>query len=280
MPRDQNDFRKRLLLHLASKPGTLFPFVAGVTVLLGTWAVGPLAAGIPIFAGLCCLLGSAGHFLTNLLVGNEKAAKKVLEEIRDEAHQAREKELDALEEELVRDGDPRTERYLHDLRTLTARLIEENASFMQSNVDVYTALDLVSKVEELFNLSVQALAKTLKLWETAEVINSPKARIPIMEERERLIKDVQKSIEKLGTILVDVQKIEIDEGENYNLAQIRQDLDRSIHIARDARSKVNEWEKRFEERGMSTFNGEGDTEPHLGENPPVEDSPLADPQRE
>lgn len=267
MLQDQNDFRKRLLLHLLSKPGTLFPFVAGVTVLLGTWAVGPLAAGIPVFAALCCLLGSAGSFLTNLLVGNEKAAKKVLEEIRDEARQARDKELDEMEEALARDGDPRTERYLHDLRTLTGRLIEENASFMQSNIDVYTALDMVSKVEELFTLSVQALAKTLKLWETAEAINSPKARIPIMEERERLIKDVQKSIEKLGTILVDVQKIGIDDGKDFNLAHIREDLDRSIHIARDARSKVNDWEKRFEERGMSTLDGEYDTEPHTMNDP-------------
>ncbi|MDP7421350.1 MAG: hypothetical protein QGH40_05710, partial [bacterium] len=145
MLQDQAEFRKRLLLHLLSKPGTLFPFVTGVTVLLGTWAVGPLAAGIPVFAALCCILGSAGTFLTNLVLGNEKAAKKVLEEIRDEARQTREKELDELEKNLIRDGDPRTEQYLHDLRTLTARLIEENSSLMHSNVDVYTALEVVAK---------------------------------------------------------------------------------------------------------------------------------------
>ncbi len=262
MLQDQAEFRKRLLLHLLSKPGTLFPFVTGVTVLLGTWAVGPLAAGIPVFAALCCILGSAGTFLTNLVLGNEKAAKKVLEEIRDEARQTREKELDELEKNLIRDGDPRTEQYLHDLRTLTARLIEENSSLMHSNVDVYTALEVVAKVEELFNLSVQAIAKTLKLWDTADAISSQEARIPILEERERLIQDVKKSIEKLGTILVDVQKIDIDQGENFNLAQLRQDLDRSIHIAREARLKVNEWEKRFEARGTSIENDEVDTEPH------------------
>ena len=248
---DKSKYRKKVLLRLLSSGYTLCPFLAGVTLLLGTWAVGPAKPGIPIFAALCCLLGSAGAFFTRLMLSSDTIGKKVVEEMQQDAKQDRERGLDDLEKRLERDDDPRTEQYLRDLRALTAQLaaLREDSSSVFSGMDPFSTLELTMKVEELFNLGVQSLERTLALWETVQRLGSADVKRPIVSAREEMLNEVRKSIEQLGCIIAGIQKLSIAGGEHSELARIREDLDRSIKDAAAVQAQVVEWKSSYEKTG-------------------------------
>ena len=248
---DKAKYRKRVLLRLLSSGYTLCPFLAGITILLGTWAVGPARPGIPIFAGLCCLLGSAGAFFTRLMFSSDKVGKQVVDEMQQEARRDRERALDDLCKRLEQDDDPSTEQYLRDLRALTARLaaLREDSSAAFSGMDPVSTLELTMKVEELFDLGVQSLERTLVLWETARQLASAEVKRQILAARGDLLNEVRKSIEQLGSIIAGIQKLSLASGEHSELARLRQDLDRSIKDAAAVQAQVSEWKTTYEQTG-------------------------------
>ena len=58
---DRKRLVKKVLLSLLSHPATLCPFVAGVMLLLATWALS-LKAGVFIFMAISLMLISIGIF--------------------------------------------------------------------------------------------------------------------------------------------------------------------------------------------------------------------------
>ena len=248
---DKKELRKRILLRLMSSGTTLFPFLAGVTVLLGTWVVSPERAGIPVFLALCCILGACGTFITRLMLGSEKIGNEIIQEMQQEARQAREKGLDDLDKRLSKDGDARTRQYLRDLRALMSRLegFRQDARSGFSGMNLYSTIEVISKVEDLFNVSVESLERTLKLGSTAKQVSSAEVKRSILAVREELMTEVRKSIEQLGKILAGIQKLGISDASGSNLAHIRTELDRSIKDAQAVQDQVASWKASFEDTG-------------------------------
>lgn len=245
---DKTEFRRKVLLRLLSRPSTIGPLLAGVTILLGVWAVSPATAGFWAFGGIACILLSAGVALTRLMLRGEDVGRQVIDEMHQEAREERARALDGLEHRLIRDGDPRTEQELRDLRALAAGLKAsmEGSSTWSSSVDAYSTLEIVSQVERLFGLSVDSMERTLTLWQTAEQIQSEDARQPLVEEREELIKDVGQTIAQLGRILAEIQRLSTGHGTTSDLARIREELDRSVSTAKTVQDEVAEWERSLE----------------------------------
>ena len=239
---DKGKFRKRLLLEIASRPFTLWPFVLGSTILLTTWTFS-LRSGVAAFAGIASILAAVGTFFTRLLLGSEKLGKTVIDDLQKEMVQQREASLDDLERRLCSDGDTRTENSLRDLRTLAKAFRERRA--WSASLNASSTFDILSGVEQLFNRCVVSLERSLNLWYTAYKISTPDARQPILTQRELIIEDVAKSIKQLSKILAGIQSIR-DDGSSYDseLGRIRQELDRSLQVA-----------KMVEER-MQTFSAE------------------------
>jgi len=246
---DKKEFRRKVLLRLLSSPSTIAPMLAGVTILFGIWAMSPAGAGLWGFGALACILLSAGVALTRLTLHGEEMGKQVIDEMHQAAREQRTRALDELEHRLVRDGDPRTEQHLRDLRALASglRASIEASSKWSSSVDAYSTLEIVGKVEGLFSLSVESIERTLTLWQTAEQIGSEAARKPLLQEREELIADVGQTIAQLGRILADIQRLSTGHGTVSDLAQIREQLDRSIGTARAVQAEVAEWERDLED---------------------------------
>jgi hypothetical protein len=237
---DSAQVRRRVLLKLATSPSALVPFLAGATLLVISWAL-DLRSGGAVFAGIVSVLIGAGLFLTRLFAGSDGLEKAVLADMQEEARQAREKELDQLDKDLGKDGDPRTEQILRDLRVLTAAL--EQDKIWSSGMNLQSGFDLAEGVDQLFRGGVAALRKALELWKTARDIATPDARKPILARRERLIEELRTSVGHLGKILAEVQAMGSSEASDQQLQNVRRELDASLDVAKRVEQRMTRWEK-------------------------------------
>jgi hypothetical protein len=101
-----------------------------------------------------------------------------------------------------------------------------------------TAIEVHSKVQQIFDQSVHSLEQTLKLGETARQLLSPAARAPILDQRERLIADLEAGIHQLGDTLAALQRLGAGDASSSELAHLRQDLDRSLALANTVEARL------------------------------------------
>lgn len=235
------EYRKRVLMRILSSPFVLLPFIAGATVSLATWALGLEPAAIYWFSSIVAMLMSPGVFITKMLVGSEVVCKDVMEEMQEEANQAGKNELDDLEKALIADGDPRTEKQLRDLRTLVSNFSDSKFSALE--IDAMSAVEIMSTVEELFTQSVKHLKQTLDLWNAASELENPKARKPLLEQRENLIIEVEKSIEQLGQNLADIEVMRLSSDPGGDLKKIREQLAGQIKDVETIKTEMNDFKK-------------------------------------
>lgn len=222
------ELKKRVLVHLAASPITLFPFLSGVTYLALYFGFGLRNAALS-FASLVAIVFSAGAFLTRLLLGAEGTVKKVAEEIQEERDAAREKDLNNLDEQLQEDKDPRTERCLRDLRKFTGLFRESRDS--GDVTTLLTRAEILAKVEELFTACIKSLERSLELWQRAQGIYSKAAQKPILDRRESIIEDVQASIRRLGETYAAMAGLGQGEDSGAELDRIRSEVEQSLAVA-------------------------------------------------
>ena len=171
---NKSKFRKKVLLNLISHPLTLYPFAGGATILIVMWILG-LNPILSLFLGCCGFLASIGGFFTNLFLNLDKISKEAFEELQVEAQNSQEEALDSLDQRLQEDGDPRTEKLLRELRSLTSAFKDGKGWY--SNLGTSSAIEIESKVRELFQGCVAYLERTLELCRRADAgLSSTKGR--------------------------------------------------------------------------------------------------------
>lgn len=232
---DKQAFRRKYLLGLMARPETLVPGVLGTTLLLGAWALG-IGGGAAMFAGLAGLLGSSGMLVTRIIMGEPGTAQAAIEELQQEALRDRNRRLDALEEGLERDDDPRTQEMLRELRGMARDF--ETVRALDTEFDVGRAFDIAWNVEELFRQGVESLEKSLTLWTTAQGMASERLRGDMLARRARLIEDVRESLERLGDVLVSVHQLGTCDKDLAGAARIREELDRQLEVAKRVANRM------------------------------------------
>lgn len=227
-------------------PSFIFPFLAGITDLVALWALS-IPSGIGIFAGIAAIVAAVGIVLTRITIGHKALVKEALESVQQEALLAREQALDDLDKRLAADGDHRTESCLRDLRALAGAF--EQGRAWAGSLNSSTGIDVLSGVDQLFKQCVVSLEKTLELWYTARRMVTSAARKPILKQRELLIADVTESIQKLGKVLADIQSLQVGSGRQHSeLAEIRQELDQSLKVARRVKKRLKAFEEEIEKQ--------------------------------
>ena len=236
--------KRKVLLHALSSPLTVLPFVAGITALVGMWVFG-LRADIGVLAGVAGVFGSAGVFITNLILKGEAYAVQALQETQVEERADHESELDSLDVRLCRDNDPRTEAALRDLRSLV-RAFQEYIGRPGLDVDVLSSTNIESAVQELHDQCVNSLERSLQLWETAAKLHTRAAREPILKEREDIIGEVGHSIRQLGEALASIQTLGLNNGATSELVRIGQELDQRLAVAKQVEQRVRTFESQLQ----------------------------------
>ena len=207
----------------------------GMTVLTAFWA--PDGRWGWLFAALAGVLTSAGAYVTRLLLTGEKTAKTVIAEMEDESRQARQAALDDLDQRLVNaDDDPRPEAALRDLRALL-KAFEEMGS-QADTAHLHVALEVRTKVQQLFDQSVHSLEQTLKLGDTAAQLRMPAARKPILDQREKVLDEVKAGIKQLGGTLAALQSLDVAGQTDASLSQLREELDQSLAVANRVEARL------------------------------------------
>lgn len=228
---DPKRFRRRLLYRLANSPSTLVPFAGGVAALV----VGGLVLGSPIaaFGGVVAMLAGVGACATRFFMGNEKAAQLALEDLQGQDSRNRERELDRLDRELRRDGDPRTEQLLRDLRQLLRPFQGEGVDVpLLQGTPAALSFDIGARAHDLFLECTRMLRQSLELWRTAQGVSTQAAAGPILERREAIIGRVRGGVEQLGRSLATLQTLGSGPEGDDDLERVRRELDESLDIAR------------------------------------------------
>ncbi|MCZ6680804.1 MAG: hypothetical protein O7E52_26540 [Candidatus Poribacteria bacterium] len=223
----------------------IFPFAAGATLAFVTWVLNLEPAILFLFAsGVVGVLGPVGGFITKWTTGLDEISKQALKELQKEAHREQEGQLDALHKQLAADGDARTEKMLADLRTLHQSFkAEANEHTWPSSVPANVAFELAYKVEALFQESVNCLKDTLKLGEKARNAATRTVTQSLLQERERLIVDVQETIAQLAKIYGEVLTLGTNSDET-KLSRLRNELDENIRFAQEVDQTMHELESR------------------------------------
>lgn len=234
---DKKRFRKEFVLHLATSPATLVPLLVG-----GTAAGAGILFGAPlvVLAGVTAMLGGGGVCATRFLVGAKKVAERVVAKLEAEDRATRKDHLDALDHRLLEDNDPRTEDLLRDLRRMVDPLYGGVNTTLFAGVPTVTGLEIKRKIEELFERCVILLDQTLVLWRNAQELKSPKAREPFIAQRERLIEEVGRSIERISATLAGLETMGSRADDETEVRRIRDDLERTLAVARRVDVRMRE----------------------------------------
>jgi ElaB/YqjD/DUF883 family membrane-anchored ribosome-binding protein len=234
---NETEVRKKVFIRLLGHPVVIAPFVLGVTGCTAVWALS-FPAGIGWFAACAGMLGSAGAYLSRVLLDNGRTARAVLAEAEQKEQHATQAALDELDRRLVAaDDDPRPETALRDLRALV-RAFDEFVDRTDS-LNAPAVIEVRSRVRQLFDYSVRSLEQTRQLGDTAKILHLPEARKPLLEQREKIIADIQAGIQQLGDTLAALQRLGTGDQSNRELSRLRDELDQSLQIASRVEARLN-----------------------------------------
>jgi hypothetical protein len=236
LKKKKSSFKKKVIRKLLSHPPTLFLFLAGMTDLAALWAL-QIDSGVGLFAGIACILGSLGLLVSRWFLSSDELTEEVVAEIRDEAKEDHENKLDQLEERLSADQDPRTETQLKTLRDIMGCF--HHSSPKERPLFSRSSFDILSGVQQLFSGCVFSLEKSLQLWHTAMRMQTEEGRNLILDQRERIIGEIDQSIRQLGKILAEIQILEVGSAsEESDLARIRKELNQSLKVAKNVEERM------------------------------------------
>lgn len=236
-----NEIQKKVLLDLLVNPTTSFSTVVGTSLLLAGWAAGSALVG---FVGVMLLLIGAGVTVTSLICNFEGLTVKAIKALRDEREAAKNRELNDLDRRLVRDRDPRDQQMLRELRQLRQEFRDDMAG---ERLSACVPPEAVDQIEELFWGCVKSLEYVYKLMETAKGRRG-KAKEKILTEREQVLTEVRKSVDQFRDNIAAIRTLS-HKAENTDLAQLREQLNHSLEVARRAEQAMHEptVEERYKE---------------------------------
>lgn len=238
--------RKELIKRLLLKPVDVFtvlPFVLGVTTGLAAWAF-DFRSGIWWFSSLVLILLAALFYVQRLALKWGSYSDRIIADWQAAETLIREQRLDELHVKLKKDNDKRTDDLLDDLRVVTgalAREVGQSSGWVRS-----LSQETMSVVDQLFGACIHYLDKTYELYTTAMSVKDKTIRKRHMDEREKLIEEVQKSLHQLGEILVNVRAINLKRATNSPVAdpelagleRLRKELSMKLHAAKEIEEAV------------------------------------------
>ncbi|GAA4428411.1 hypothetical protein [Bremerella cremea] len=219
--------KKKVLLDLFVSPWTVIPIVGGLSAWLLSWGIdGNTTLNV---IGLAGVLAGMGIQASRLIFGIEDLTARAHNYVTEQERLERNQHLDQLARRLEQDQDPRSEQCLNRLRALYTSL-ELDAPVG------HAAISIREKVDKLFNAAVRQLERSLELWDKANRLPGKIGR-PLLEERRKAVDEVVLTVEHLARTVQQYHSFQLRDSDD-ELAKLRQELDRTIEVARRAEEVI------------------------------------------
>jgi hypothetical protein len=233
--------RKKVLLDLFAAPSTVIPLASGLTLLIGSWAVG--GNNPATFAGVAGVLAGLGMFASRLVLGLEAITHRAYDYVVDHQRQEENQQLALLQQRLLADDDPRTDNCLHELRSLH--------EILRAKVDRgelgRASTDVLDRVSDLYRTCIHQLRQSVDLRDAAKQL-SGSARRSVLQQRDQIVREVTSSIAELGQLLERFLASSTERNRD-ELRRLRSELESAIDVARRAEHRTAQWER--EARNLS-----------------------------
>lgn len=229
------NLKRKVAFEILTSWLVLSPLAVGLTILIGVWAVSFAGSGLWTAIGGLLTLVSGAIWVTRFFGGSKSIEERVLGKIKAEVEREDRKRLDELDSRLSEDGDHRTEFALRDLRKLRQAIHS-----CETPENIVSCSEIIDGIENLFEDSVKALDKSLKLTYTINTLTTFEARKSLKENREKLIEGVQKSIIEIGNIVGDLQVL-ADSGYD-NQEELRQQLSDKVGVVKEVHEQMTRWQ--------------------------------------
>ena len=231
-----SEVRRKVFLDLFAAPSTLLPIVGGATALIVSWAMG----GEPslTFGGIAASLAGFGLFASRLVFGLEAMTESAHEYVEEKHRQAREAALADLDKRLTTDRDPRTQTALRELRHLYGQF---QVSVRKHGGTAANAVDVLEKVDQMFQVCVEQLEHSYQLWMTARRLDG-QAQNRTLLQRDELIRDVLVTVDHIASAVQQYEGMKLTK-KTKSLSRLRDELSESLSAAREAERRMAEWEK-------------------------------------
>ena len=232
------DINNKMLLDLLVGPVTTGLTTLGVSLLLISWAFG-LSAIFP-FLGLIAILAGVGVAATSFVFNHEEATSQAVKAIQEQARQVKENELDQLDALLVVARGPQPDRdqsYLRELRVSYDHFLKD---VEQGNLSEFVTEDIIKQIKDLFDGCIKSLSYSYDLWTNASKVQG-KAREDFLKDREAVIDEVGKSLERFNETIIGVRNLNL-KSKQGDLGKLRQQLDDSLEVARRTEQRMAELE--------------------------------------
>jgi len=227
-----DEIKRKVYLDIFASPGTLLPVAAGLTALIGSWAVDGNA--ILNFAGVAGLLTGLGVLATRLILGLDQITQRAYEHVVDRQRRQQEDSLERLHTRLLTDEDPRTQTCLQELRHVYGRLQEQVA---QGRVNA-AAYSVIEGVDQIFQTTVAQLEHSVELWETAKTMRGS-ARQKVLQQRDDIVREICLTVDHVGQTMQRFEEMTTHKNRS-ELARLREELDQSIQVARQVERRTDE----------------------------------------
>jgi hypothetical protein len=234
---ERKEIRRRLLLKLFGSPLTLLPMMAGTIATLSP-VFFDIQPGIPLFIGISAITAATVGTALRALLGRDKITQEIIDEANEEVVFARQRQLLALRTRLKHDGDPRTEGLFDDLQHLVEDL---KGADIEETLNEAAADDLQQGIDNLYQGCLNTLEKTVELHHTAVGLNTRKAREALMNERERLLSEVERSVERLGGIVTELRTMSIAGPSAAKLDDLSGALKDTLQAAKQTEEEASRW---------------------------------------
>lgn len=222
--------RNRMIFELLVSPWSVFPAVGGLSILMLSWALN--VWGTVSFMGFLSVLFGVGAAVTNLFLNLDSIAEKAVKALRDQKIRERESQLNTLNDKLWLTENQKERHQLFDLRKLYKTFLDD---LEKDRMDV--SPEILSRVEQIFNMSVASIEEAFNIWSEIKTID-PNSKLisKLKQRREKLLSEVQKSVELLSNTMVEVRASSLDS--NSDLSRLRDDLFIQIESARRTKERM------------------------------------------
>ncbi len=209
------------------------------SAILGT-AVGVLAEPPVAYLGWAAVGFGVATLIWKLTIGSRQLTDQATSKLRAAANREHRVYLRQLQQKLRTDRDPRTGEMLRRLRDFYGRLGVLSAD---PELQRPWQLEVVGQVRTLYQASLRALERSYELWNRARDMATDETRQQVLEWRAEVLDEVTRSIDQLNKTADQVQasilKRELPEDE---LAQMRQELQHGLNVARNVEQQIENLE--------------------------------------